>query len=460
MAGGEIISLSFGQLSNNIITHLYNTQDSLIPYSKEQKDILLHDLSTFLTRFKDPTSNGYNYSPNCLVYDLRNGLGSLSKYEYSEPKPNLSDYTMLNGQLPPKNEFQRQLDIGVSKGNLLNVPNTANWTDFGKLIYNKRSLHTIKNYTTYLQHYNIPNLKFDTFPKGVEEFKSNDKEIDDFRFFLEKCDKFQGLQILNELDNGWNGFSNEYITMLKDEYFNNSNKLNIWNYSIITKENKNVRQKQNLIRSFVETWRSSSLFIPLNLDTHSDLLTSNFNFESNWHKSAIFAMFINSIWGINSQDKDQINMSGLQNLILSEENENRKIINDVKIKGIDIQADIVNYYDLPNYDIDLSLASGPSGFNFNQTFINQDSTLVNPDIENILQVDTFPTGILVNKKETKFNIEMNQSSSLRNWLKPYMKIIENSKENEIIDDKNELIEEICQIMNEYATTEESDEDYE
>ena len=67
---GEVISLSFGQDSNHIITHLYNTQESLIPYTPDA--IVKHDLQVFLSRFKSSTSTSTSYSPRALIYDLRN----------------------------------------------------------------------------------------------------------------------------------------------------------------------------------------------------------------------------------------------------------------------------------------------------------------------------------------------------------------------------------------------------
>ena len=78
----EIITLSYGLICNNTVTHLYNTQESLISYTPSSKPN--HDLQVFLTRFK---STSVSYSPRALIYDLRNGLGALNKYEYHETVP-------------------------------------------------------------------------------------------------------------------------------------------------------------------------------------------------------------------------------------------------------------------------------------------------------------------------------------------------------------------------------------
>ena len=87
----EIITLSYGLICNNTVTHLYNTQESLISYTPSSKPN--HDLQVFLTRFK---STSVSYSPRALIYDLRNGLGALNKYEYHETLPVDLNFSLLS----------------------------------------------------------------------------------------------------------------------------------------------------------------------------------------------------------------------------------------------------------------------------------------------------------------------------------------------------------------------------
>lgn len=300
---GEVISLSYGQDSNHIITHLYNAQDAMIPYTADS--IVHHDLQVFLSRFKASSSSSTSYSPRALIYDLRNGLGSLNKYEYHESIPQF-DLPTLNEKPPGKNEYQRKLDQGVADGSLLNTHNTTYWTDYNKLIYNPKSLNTLSNFiqvpNSKGHHYNFDKLKFEFFNNGQEEFKANnnendDKLIEDFRYFLEKTDSLQGLQLFSNIDDAWGGFTSEMIVSLIDEHFNNNNKMNLWIYGILDHSHGNtIRNKVSRIKTLVELTKQLSLIFPLDLNNlkQSSMLTEKFDETSWWHKSSIPAMFINS----------------------------------------------------------------------------------------------------------------------------------------------------------------------
>ncbi|KAK6873332.1 Protein DML1 [Candida tropicalis] len=495
---GEVISLSFGQDSNHIITHLYNTQESLIPYTPDA--IVKHDLQVFLSRFKSSTSTSTSYSPRALIYDLRNGLGSLNKYEYHESIPQLN-LPMLNDRRPPsKNEYQLKLDQGVTDGSLLNTQNTTYWTDYNKLIYNPKSLNTLTNFiqspNSKGHHYNFDKLKFDFFNIGQEEFKENnneddDKLIEDFRYFLEKTDVLQGLQLFTNIDDAWGGFTSDMVLHLIDEYFNNNNKMNLWIYGILDHTQGNtIKNKVSRIKTLVELTKQSSLMFPMDLNNlkQNSLLTEKFDEISWWHKSSIPAMFINSIWGLNNQQEGQINMSHLQSNI-SKYNDNRKIINEIKIVGENESNNsdmIMQDIDITKFDfstlgnktkskeINLGVSKSTNPRNFVKNYIRSNKLeiddeeeedtyeYINPYINNVLDVDTFPVDILSSGKKTKFYAEFNMHEGLKTYLKPYEKLIYNIRNQfeDIVEDKNELLEDLSNIIQEYSYGYESDEDYE
>ncbi|EMG45465.1 hypothetical protein G210_4345 [Candida maltosa Xu316] len=449
----EVISLSYGQESNHVITHLYNTQESLIPYTPTSP--LHHDLQVFLSRFKSTTST---YSPRALIYDLRNGLGALNKFEYHETIPTLDMPVVNQHRIPEKNEYQKKLDEGITDGSLLNTANTTHWTDYNKLIYNPKSLHTVKNFVEMDKgkghHYNFHNLKFELYNVGQEEFKDNndgdgdeDGLIENFRYFLEKADNLQGLQVFTNIDDAWGGFTSEMILELVDEYFNNNNKMNLWIYGLIS-EAKTIKDRVSRIKTLAELTKQSNMLIPFdmhNLQENSSLLSDKFNPESSWHKSSIPALFINSIWGLNNQFKNGVNMSHLQSDIL-QNNENRKIINQIKIVGEEQQdAQMMDVklkdIDINNFDfsslgskkttksINLGLSKDDSPRNFVKNYISETkldiqgentNQYLNPYIENMVHVDTFPTDIL---SSTKFYTEFNIHDGLKEYLKPYQKLI-------------------------------------
>ena len=75
-------------------------------------------------------------------------------------------------------------------------------------------------------------MKYDSFNIGQEEFKAcnngnsgsgyddndNNKLIENFRYFLEKTDRLQGLQLLTNLNDAWGGFTSEMLIDLIDEF--------------------------------------------------------------------------------------------------------------------------------------------------------------------------------------------------------------------------------------------------
>lgn len=569
---GEIITLSYGLLCNNTVTHLYNTQESLISYKPSSK--ANHDLQVFLTRYK---STSVSYSPRALIYDLRNGLGALNKYEYHEPLPvdfNLSLLTTnttasasasaTNNSLESgynlkkarveKNEYQQKLDQGITDGSLLNVNNTKYWTDYNKLIYNPKSLTTVNNFVHNEKnhesgyHYNFDNLKYDLFNIGQEEFKAcnndnnghgfgdgdSNKLIENFRYFLEKTDKLQGLQLLTNLNDAWGGFTNEMLIDLIDEFFNNtsSDKLNLWIYGLMNStsssdKTQSIRSKLSFIKTFIELTKQLSLVFPMNLNGLKDvglnnnysILTDKFNLSSNWHQSSLYATFINSIWGLNNQLKNQINMTHLQNDIVKL-NPNQKIINQIKFKqkenkhgheqqqlfGSDVNQfnlkDIVNLQDLNSFgksskasdaqrELNLGISknatidTGSDTYhNFVQNSISASTAedvgilrdeqgqngivnnYINSYIGNIFQVETFPVDILKSSSSNTINVitEFNVNDGLKHYLKPYIKLVANVRNQhreylDIIEDKEELLEDLNNISQEYSYGYESDDEY-
>lgn len=571
----EIITLSYGLICNNTVTHLYNTQESLISYTPSSKPN--HDLQVFLTRFK---STSVSYSPRALIYDLRNGLGALNKYEYHETLPVDLNFSLLstNTTAPTgaetgagnslesgynlkksrveKNEYQQKLDQGVTDGSSLNVNNTKYWTDYNKLIYNPKSLTTVNNFVHNENnhesgyHYNFNSLKYDSFNIGQEEFKAcnngnggygyddndNNKSIENFRYFLEKTDRLQGLQLLTNLNDAWGGFTSEMLIDLIDEFFNNtsSDKQNLWIYGImnsttLSEKTQSIRTKLSFIKTLIELTKQLSLIFPMNLNNSKDeswhnnysMLTDKYNSGSNWHQSSLYATFINSIWGLNNQLKNQISMTHLQNDIVKL-NPNQKIINQIKIKqeksgngdkqnqlfGSDLNQfnlkDIVNLKDLSNLgkssdtsatqrEINLGISKNASTntgndayHNFVQNRISSSTSqnekmmkdkeqeqngiinnYLNPYIDNIFQVETFPVDILKSSSNAiNISTEFNVNDGLKSYLKPYIKLVSNIRNQQreyldIIEDKEELLEDLNNISQEYSYGYESDdEDYE
>ena len=92
---------------------------------------------------------------------------------------------------------------------------------------------------------------------------------------------------------------------------------------------------------------------------------------------------------------------------------------------------------------------------------------LNPYIDNIFQVETFPVDILKSSSNAiNISTEFNVNDGLKSYLKPYIKLVSNIRNQhreylDIIEDKEELLEDLNNISQEYSYGYESDdEDYE
>lgn len=490
----EVINLSLSQRANHLLAHLYNNQEAHLPYSKTAT--VDYDNSVFLSTSKNPNGT-VNYSPRSLNYDLTRGYGSLGKYEYYESKADiLGQYEVIQtGEKMDKNEYQKALDKGMNKSNTLNVNNTKYWTDYNKLIYSPKSLNQLNNWEYKPHDFGInrsfPNLKFDTFNKGKEEYHQySEDSLENFRNTLEECDLIQGVNLISELDSAWGGFTNELLVDLKDEFFNNgiNSKYNIWVHGLINHNlNPKLNQLYSRINSIIELSFNSTLFFPMNLNSSSECLGSGYDETSEWHNSSIHAIFLNSIWGLNNQIKNPVKMSVIEDELLRGFDK-RNIVNEIKIHKnkqasndfgmVDIDraslynlVDNIKIKDKPD-SIDLSLSDSKNSKYFAKSYIiPNDQSLAeslnkkenfpiniykNNRINDILNNDTFPN-ILEDKSVYS---EFSSSNTLKNDLKFYREVIKRSRENEVIEDKFELIEKISELIEEYTIGyDESDEEY-
>ncbi|QRG40848.1 hypothetical protein FDK38_005340 [Candidozyma auris] len=479
----EVISIAASQSSGHLVTHLYNVQESYIPYSRDAK--LTHKNDVYL----DPSKvNGkVNYYPRSLNIELSGGYGYLSKYAFQQAEADLSAFQNVKIEQKPrvrKNEYQERLDEGkATDASMLDLENTQYWTDYNRLIYKPSSLLTIDDYKNPEGfHKHFERLKFNTFNIGSAEYKQYEDQVDDaFRKLLESSDNIQGINIFSELDNAWGGFSSEMLIQLRDEYFNNgvSSKYNIWCYGISSPE---LPKSQTLtrIRSFIELSKSSSLLFPLGLDASSSLLTDSFRNNSKWHREAVHAFFVNSIWSLCNRMKDGVSMAEMESHLLRGFDK-RNIVNEIKIhenpqkKALDIIDDpriieaILRGEPMPSQKPgELSLSLMPSASTakpfFNQYILPADEEkelcgkkYVNSDIQKICHVDSFPNIFTTDNLYTAFG----QSTGLKDYLKVYRKIVQRtrfSKDIEIMGDKGELIEDISNLVDEYTQGYDSDEE--
>ncbi|ODV79322.1 tubulin nucleotide-binding domain-like protein [Suhomyces tanzawaensis NRRL Y-17324] len=492
----EAITISLSQQAGHVTTHLYNTQESHIPYKKTQP--VHHNNSVFLTTSKN--GNHTNYAPRSVVYDFKGGFGALNKHEYHEKKPNfdgISKHDVQSYHTPgEKTEYQINLDRGITDGDVLNENNTKFWSDYNKLIYNPKSLFTLENYVYNGQqngvHKNFANLKFSAYNIGKEELNSNDidDQLDRFRFYLEQCDLFQGLNVIGEIDNGWGGFGNQLMEQLLDEYFNggiSNSKNSIWYYGL-SGAKPNLHQTITRIKSTIELSKNSTLFLPINtVPTTTPFLSEQYSSSSLWHTSSLPAMFISSLWGLQTQLENLTSMAVIEENLLRGYS-SRKFVNEIKLHKIEQESsgstisnvDINAYFNLeqplPPAEavLDLSVRNLPVKLRplkqrkfVTNYVVPRKSALKdslskdgvasniyeNHHLQDIIKGDTFPSKILGDGANTEYYSEFNISTSFRDTMKGYKVIISNIRRNnviEVVEEKEELIEDINGIIDEYT----------
>lgn len=497
----EVISISASHHANHVLASLYNNQESHLPYSP--KAPINHWNQVFLNANKLPNGRT-NYSPRVIIYELTGGLGSYSPFKYFENAADISGPTVIEtGIKVPKNDYQKQLDNGKPTDPTTLTDKTVHyWSDYNKMIYKPTSLVTLSNWNHEVNgkghHRLFPNIEFNYFHQGVEEYKEvQDDTIEEFRKNLENCDLVQGCNFLSDIDSSWGGFTNSLITDIKDEFFNNgiNNKYNLWTYTFSGKTPTKLLPTLNKIKSLVEFSKNSSLVLPLSLDTSSLLLNSDFNPDNFWHRGAIESVFINSLWGLNNTNDTNYNvkMATIEDELLRGYND-RNIVNEINIHQLPTQDDhmsytlqsvnIMDYYNpVPSITspptkpgiINLGLNKKTNEKSISKSFIVPDNSSLelessltthvytNPALNDITKVDTFPS--ILELKQVY--IEMNQSSALKNDFKEYRKIISRVRPGsgdvaqEIIEDKQELMEDLSNIIEEYIIgyEDESDEEF-
>lgn len=474
----EVISIAASQRAGHLLCQLYNVQESHIPYKKKETPI---DNNVFL--YPVQAHGRTTYYPRSINIELHGGYGLLGKYEYHEKIQRPDNVQVIQTEQVPKHEFQQKLDQGLpADGTILEPAKPKFWTDYSKLLYRPQSLLDIDDYKhPDGEHKFFPNLKFDQFQIGQEQFKGCEDAVEDiFRRELETSDQMQGVQLFTELDTAWGGLTNEMLLFLKDEYFNNgAAKYNIWLFGATSLQKQSTLTR---IKSLVELSKSTSLVFPLVLqpDLSSGLL-KDFLPESMWHQESLHSVFVNSLWLLSSRRKNQTLMSEMEDDLLRGY-DRRNIVNEISLHGKQpfqmtddprvIEA-VLRGEPIPGQaemvaELGLHKHQSNQKPGFRRAIITPEekeephATVYKGEPSSITKLDTFPAIL----QDVPLHTEFGQSGQLRTTLKEYRQIVSRVRapqQHDILGDKAELIEDICGLIDEYtvgyADDSESEDDY-
>ncbi|KAJ1652890.1 mtDNA inheritance, partitioning of the mitochondrial organelle [Dispira simplex] len=257
---GEIITLQFGEYANYVGTHWWNIQQA---YPEESDNVSTTTSgpttttpSTALTQPIQPVTIDHdtlyragplhNYSsvwtPRLLLYDLKENLGSLSRFTGLVTRNSSSGVTpsdpataaaswnaapQVYRQTPVKpspfaqalERAGQALDSGLVDSTLPQLgPRLRCWSDFSENYWHPRSFAT--DFSTMAVSGLVNN--FGDFQQGAELFRYQVRQDEwneaGLRYFVEEADHLQGFQLLTDTAGGFGGYSTAYLAYLREEF--------------------------------------------------------------------------------------------------------------------------------------------------------------------------------------------------------------------------------------------------
>ncbi|KAF2647791.1 protein DML1 [Lophiostoma macrostomum CBS 122681] len=299
----EIVTLQFGQQSNYLGTHFWNTQESYFTYPPEPESSVNHDI---LFRPGIAPDGSDTFTPRTLIYDLKGAFGSMRKvnalYEPEEEgsiqrssvwpsKP-----IVQHSQPIPPSSYQTHLDAGLQPPSLT-TSTVRYWSDYSRLYYHPKSLIQLSEFEV-----NDSLMPFEKWDVGIELFEKLERDSDlvdrDLRPFVEECDGIQGLQIFTGVDDAWGGWSSGWIERLRDEY----GKLSIWTWGLGDQGGNTAIPRERRLQQLVNSARSlhahaehASVYIPMSNAPIKRPSYLEIDTGSPWHVGAVQAIAVESM---------------------------------------------------------------------------------------------------------------------------------------------------------------------
>ena len=256
----EVVTLQLGHYANFIGTHWWNIQESSFVYSPDEEKEINHDV---LWREGQNINGEVTYTPRLVAFDLKGSLNTLRQEgtlydipEAAENIPWLSDVTLHKTASAPKNKFLQDLEAAenvedtemsepdkeecvskiieppptepgepVYRSKLYNLDDSVKvWSDFLRVHLHPRTVHIVNQYDVDQYSNDDSDIRlFNVFGYGRSVYKdyNTQAEIEDrLHFFLEECDRLQGLQVLVDPYDGFGGLGSGILEDLADDYGN------------------------------------------------------------------------------------------------------------------------------------------------------------------------------------------------------------------------------------------------
>ncbi|RKF53822.1 Protein dml-1 [Erysiphe neolycopersici] len=255
----EIISLQFGQRSNYLATHFWNTQESYFTYTNEKESIVDHDIHFRPGIGVDGTET---FTPRTVIYDLKGGFGSLRKINalYGIEEPDTLDILWNKPAVIQRLDsiekcaYQQSLEQNLEPESL-DSDLVRYWSDYNRVYYHPKSIVQLNEY----------------------EVGSTSRPFDSW-------DESNGC------------FAARYLEQIKDEY--SKTDVIFWGLEEdITTEPREKRHTSllNVAKSVSVITPESTLFIPLTLPSKALPPYVTLERKSKWHVSALLSVAVESM---------------------------------------------------------------------------------------------------------------------------------------------------------------------
>ncbi|KAH7673524.1 Members of tubulin/FtsZ family domain-containing protein [Dioscorea alata] len=332
----EIVTIQVGDFSNYIGSHFWNFQDELLGLAHEPDgDPIYKNMPLnmdVLYRAGETQEGIATYCPRLISVGLQGSLGTLSTLDslyYGIPSPDTSEIITWSGDVSKhiseprkKNLFLQSLDeewqgkststgsdavegrgdaqIQIQdKDRVECLENGVQyWTDFSKVQYHPRSLFELHGSWTNIQKFDNYGIGKDVLSEGSQVEEMSER----LRFFVEECDRIQGIQFVVDDSGGFSSVAATYLEDIADEYPNTPILLyaarSPRSYSNIVSKKESISKCLHDAISFSRLSSLCKLMVPIGLPSLSkSKFSSVLHIEDQklFHSSAVYAASIHSI---------------------------------------------------------------------------------------------------------------------------------------------------------------------
>ncbi|KAG8363878.1 hypothetical protein BUALT_Bualt19G0068300 [Buddleja alternifolia] len=330
----EIVTIQVGSYANFVGSHFWNFQDELLGLAdspESDQTFKSHNLNMDILYRTGETQQGIvTYTPRLVSVDIQGSLGSVSsRGTLYNDVPDTSvgaltwtgHVTTQTSQPLKKNLFLQSLYVEENKnegtlrgGNsgtsdrqsevqdkdiVESLENEVQyWTDYSKVHYHPQSLYELSGLWTDIRDFNNYGIGREAF-LGVQHAEEINEKL---RFFVEECDRPQGIQFIIDDSGGFSGVGGEFLEKIADEYTN----IPVLLYSVrspvscLESQSLKMRISRKLhdAVSFSKLSAFCKLIVPVGLPSLSTSRTSKYlrvEDQKPYHTSAVYASAIHSI---------------------------------------------------------------------------------------------------------------------------------------------------------------------